>query len=152
MTRPFPPPVPGTTAASVILIEAARRWRRARDAGEPIQPCLARALAAHGCVMLAPVLDSLIRFYESALGRRIEVGRAMRLSGDERLLLGLVDGSAPRACIGCPERAAIALDCALCSTRIMLAMALDAPGASGVISSPAPARTYRSPPPAGSSR
>jgi len=127
VTRQLLSPAGDATAPAAVLIAAARCWRRARDAGDPVQPCLARVLDAHGCTMLAPVLDSLIHFYESALGRSIAIGEATSLSDDEHLLLSLIDGSAPRACLGCTERAATALDCALCSTRIMLALALDRP-------------------------
>jgi hypothetical protein len=82
-------------------------------------------LAAHDCGVLAPVLDSLCLFYEGALGRPMAVGAALTLSGDELRLLGLVDGSVPHRCDDCPEGAASALDCALCSTRIMLTLVLD---------------------------
>lgn len=127
MTRHFSPASREATAPAAILINAARCWREARDGGHSIQPCLSRTLAAHDCTMLAPVLDSLIRFYEAALDRSITVGAAMALSEDEHLLLGLLDGSRPRACIACPEGAATALDCALCSTRIMMALAMEPP-------------------------
>lgn len=125
MTRHFQPPLQGATRATDILVGAARCWREARDSGRSIQPALAQRLARHDCAILAPVLDSLIRFYESALDRAIAVGDTMRLSEDEHLLIGLIDGSRSLACcIDCPDRAAGALDCALCSTRIMLALTL----------------------------
>jgi hypothetical protein len=123
MTRHFAPPPAGAAASAAILIDAARCWRRARDTGEAIQPRLAQALAMHDCSILAPVLDSLIRFYELARGRPMAVGNAGTPSDDERLLLGLLDGSTPHACIDCLEDAATMLDCALCSARIMLALA-----------------------------
>lgn len=127
MTRHFTPLPREATALAAILIDAARCWRQARDAGHPIQPCLARVLAAHDCTMLAPVLDSLCLFYEAALGRPLAVGEAPAISEDEHLLLGLLDGSRPRACLGCADSAASALDCALCSTRIMLTLTLGGP-------------------------
>lgn len=127
MIRHFSPPPREATAPAAILIDAARCWRQARDAGHPIQPCLAHALAAHDCTMLAPVLDSLCLFYEAALGRPLAVGEALAPSEDELLLIGLLDGSRPRACVGCPQDAAHALHCALCSTRIMLALTLGYP-------------------------
>ncbi len=127
MTRHFSPPAYEATAVPAMLIDAARCWRNARDSGESVQPCLARTLDAHGCTMLAPVLDSLCLFYEAALGRPMTVGRALALSGDEHLLLGLVDGSRPRRCLDCSRDAASALDCALCSARIMFALTLDQP-------------------------
>jgi hypothetical protein len=77
--------------------------------------------------MLSPVLDSLISFYEAALGRAISIGQGAALSEDELRLLDMVNGSRPRACIDCPEGAASALDCAICSTRIMLALTLGPP-------------------------
>jgi hypothetical protein len=127
MTRHFIPPPRKATVSAAILIDAARCWREARDNGRRVQPCLARTLAGHDCAMLAPVLDSLIHFYESALGRPIVVGDALTLSEDEHLLLGLVDGLHPHDCLGCTEARTRALDCALCSTRIMLALTLGRP-------------------------
>lgn len=119
---------------NAMLLVAARSWRAARDARAPVQPSLARALGRYDCPMLAPVLDSLMRFYEDALGRPVMVGAGPlhgegvtgdgALTLDERLLLGLLDGSRPRhACIDCPPGAATRLDCAICCTRIMIALA-----------------------------
>jgi hypothetical protein len=122
MTRHFAPLPPEATAPAAILVDAARCWRWARDSGEAIMPCLCETLTAHDCPILAPVFDSLIRFYESALGRPMIAGGNGALSDDERLLVGLIDGSSPRTCIGCPEGTAEMLDCALCSTRIMLTL------------------------------
>jgi hypothetical protein len=130
MTRHFPPPDRQAITPASILIDAARCWRQARDNGESVQPCLARALDLHGCPMLAPVFDSLFRFYEHALGRPMAVGDVMTLSGDERLVLGLLDGWCARACVNCPQNATHLLNCALRSTRIMLMLTLD-PLASG---------------------
>ena len=127
MTRHFSPPPRDAAAPTAIVIDAARCWRQARDGGHPILPRLAHALAAHDCTMLAPVLDSLCLFYEAALGRPLTVGEAPTLSEDEHLLLGLLDGSRPRTCLGCTDGTASTLDCALCSTRIMLALTLGGP-------------------------
>ena len=77
--------------------------------------------------MLAPVLDSLCLFYEAALGRPMTVGEALTLSDDEHLLLGLVDGSKPCQCLTCAQDVGATLACALCSTRIMLALTLGQP-------------------------
>jgi hypothetical protein len=123
----FPQPAHEVTTPPALLVDAARCWRDARDAGRPPQPSLSDMLAAHDCAMLAPVLDSLCLFYEAALGRRLTVGAAFALSEDEQLLLGLVDGSEPRCCLECSEGTASAFDCALCSTRIMLALNLGQP-------------------------
>jgi hypothetical protein len=127
MSCHFPAPTPEAIAVPAILINAARCWREARDSGQSIQPCLSRTLDRHDCTMLAPVLDSLYLFYEAALGRPITVGKALALSDDEHLLLGLVDGSRPRHCLTCPDGVGATLDCALCSTRIMLALTIGLP-------------------------
>jgi hypothetical protein len=129
MTRHFPSPAPEGTAVPAILIDTARCWREAHDTGQPVQPCLSRILAVHDCAMLAPVLDSLCLFFEAALGRPMAMGEALTLSDDEHLLLGLVDGSRPRRCLNCPKGVGATLDCALCSTRIMLALTLGLPTA-----------------------
>ena len=126
MPRHFSPPTQDAIAVPAMLVDAARCWRNARDSGASVQPRLAHTLDAHDCTMLAPVLDSLCLFYETALGRPMIVGEGPGLSDDEHLLLGLVDGSSPR-CLDCPQNAANALDCALCSTRIMLALTLGQP-------------------------
>lgn len=124
MTRHFTPPSAEATAVPAILIAATRCWRDARDSGQLVQPCLSRTLAAHDCAMLAPVLDSLCLFYEAALGRPMTVGKALVLSDDEHLLLGLMDGTRLRQCLGCSKGDQTGLDCALCSTRIMLALTI----------------------------
>ena len=127
MTRHFPPPVLEANAVSAILIDAARCWREARDDGLSVQPRLVRALDPHDCAMLAPVLDSLCMFYETALGRPMRAGVARDLSDDEHLLLGLIDGSKPSRCLDCPSGVGTTLDCALCSTRIMLGLTIGQP-------------------------
>jgi hypothetical protein len=77
-------------------------------------------LAEPDFALLAPTLDSLIHFFEAALGRLMETGDG-RLSEDEQLLLDLVDGAQSGASIARSQESAHVLDCALCSTRIMLA-------------------------------
>lgn len=107
-----------------MVTVAARCWRAARDTGAPVQQRLHALLSPHDCGMLAPVFDSLMTLCEAALGRKIAVGGAV-LSDDENLLLGLLDGSKPRrACIDCADGPARALDCAICSTRIMMALTM----------------------------
>ena len=127
MSRHFPPPSTAAAAVPAILIDAVRCWRDARDSGQSAQPCLSRTLAAHDGVMLAPVLDSLCLFYEAALGRPMTVGQALALSDDEHLLLGLLDGTRPHNFPASPKRLGAVLDCALCSTRIMLALTIGRP-------------------------
>ena len=127
MSRHFTPPTPETTAVTAILIDAARCWREARDSGRSVQPCLAQTLDRHDCIMLAPVLDSLCLFYEASLGRPMTVGDAFTLSDDEHLLLGLVDGSTLRRFLTSAHDVGSTLACAVCSTRIMLALTLGQP-------------------------
>ena len=106
-----------------LIATAARCWRAARDDGAPVQQRLYTALAPHDAGILAPVFDSLMTLCEAALGRAIRVGAATKLSEDEHLLLGLIDGSKRRrTCIDCAAGTASALDCAICSTRIMLGL------------------------------
>ena len=106
-----------------LVTAAVRCWRDARDSGAPVQQRLHAMLSDDDCGMLAPVFDSLMSLCETALGRKIAVG-GTALSDDEHLLLGLLDGSKPRSCINCPEGTASALDCAICSTRIMMALTI----------------------------
>jgi len=124
MSPEFSPSIGQTAAACpVLLVNAARRWREARDGHQPIQPHLVSLLSRQGCEILAPVLDSLMHCYEVALGRPLAVGADGHLTGDEQLLIALVNGSARRAaCLDCPGEAALTFDCALCSARIMLAL------------------------------
>jgi hypothetical protein len=116
----------GADSVSAVVLDAARCWRAARDAGPSVQPCLFATLRAHGAEMLAPVFDSLMSLYESALGRRLQVGEGAVVSEDEQLLLNLLGGS-QRACTRLERNdgVAVALRCALCSTRIMMRHALD---------------------------
>lgn len=108
-----------------LLTEAARRWRTARDRGQSAQPSLHGLLAAQDCAILGPVFDSLMTLCEAALGRPLATGDSDERSGDEELLVGLLDGSRRRSsAIVCPEGTATALDCAICSTAIMIGLAL----------------------------
>ncbi|HEX7855955.1 MAG TPA: hypothetical protein VF503_19905 [Sphingobium sp.] len=129
MTIAFSPPhqalpyAQPPASSHAMIVDAARCWQAARERHESLQPCLSGLLAHHDCGMLTPVLDSLFLLYEAGLGREVRSGDGEMLSDDEDLLLGLLDGSrARRACIDCTEGVASALDCAICSTRIMLAM------------------------------
>ncbi|QKS00487.1 hypothetical protein F9288_13310 [Sphingomonas sp. CL5.1] len=96
----------------------------ARCGGEPVQSVLSRALDRFELAILSPVLDSLLRFYEIALGRRIVVGHGAGPSDDERLLQDLIAGRAlSNDCLNCEKRARSDFQCALCSARIMLRLA-----------------------------
>lgn len=105
-----------------LVITSMRIWRAARDEHEPVQQRLHAMLAPMGCGILAPVFDSLMTLCEAALGRPIVVGQRRR-SEDESMVIGLLEGTRSRtACVNCPRATASELDCALCSTRIMLAL------------------------------
>ncbi len=112
--------------ARKILIEATRCWRQARDAGQPVQPSLTRKLSRLKSAILAPVLDSLLKFYESALGRQIQISETGQLSDDEAMLLMLIIGTkSRRLCIACSEAAGAGLDRAIRSAQVMLGLAID---------------------------
>lgn len=111
---------------SSLITAVARCWRTARDERENAQKCLYALLRPAGLDVLAPVFDSLFSLCENALGRKIATGRRTVASADERLVLGMLDGSRPRRdCLRCDAGKASALDCAICSTRIMLTLAVD---------------------------
>lgn len=106
-----------------LVAAAARCWRAARDRGAPVQQRLHAMLAGPGQEMLAPVFDSLIALCEAALGRRVVVGEAAALSGDEALLVGMLDGTREWEVAGeCPAGTACALASAVRSARVMLGM------------------------------
>lgn len=110
-----------------LITAAARCWRKARDESAPVQQRLYALLARYDRDMLAPVFASLMALCEAALGRRLRVGGATP-SDDEHLVLGLIDGTlARRACIECAPGMGSALDCAICSLRIMMALAPENP-------------------------
>jgi hypothetical protein len=112
-----------TTPIRIMLIEAARYWRQARDGGQPVQPFLSRKLVTLRSAMLVPTLDSLLRFYELALGRQIKVNGTSQLSDDETLLLMLMTGArAQGQVLAGGERARRQLDNAIRSARIMLGL------------------------------
>ncbi|MDR6623844.1 hypothetical protein [Caulobacter segnis] len=105
-----------------LLTTATRCWRLARDQHAPTQQRLHAVLATRREEMLAPVFDSIIRLLEAVLGRPIAVGD-LAPSEDERLLAGLLDGSRTYdANIHCSAGLAAALDGAVKSMRIMMAM------------------------------
>ena len=119
----FAAPFDEGTVATIIPILAARCWRAARDSGHPVQPCLTATFCPHDCEMLAPCLDSLLSFVEQALGRPFDAADGDSSSADEHLLLDLLVGErSTRACLACGEGVVRALECALCSARIMLAL------------------------------
>jgi len=124
MAYQFAPAASDASSISTLLIDAARCWRSARDAGDPAQPSLTRVLRKYASEMLAPCLDSLMSLSQAALGRPLRVGDRRAISADERLLLELFSGAKnSRTCMDCGAGLATALDCALCSARIMVELA-----------------------------
>lgn len=111
---------------SRLISGSMRCWREACDSQVAVQPHLSRLLAVQVCAVLAPVLDSLFCFYEAALERPLAVGEEDgTLSADEQLLLHLIERpELCRARIGCAPGAMQGLNCALCSARVMLSLAL----------------------------
>ncbi|MDO7843642.1 hypothetical protein Q5H94_15010 [Sphingomonas sp. CA1-15] len=119
-------PVATTPLYEALLLGAVRARAAAREARQPIQVALSQLPALGGAKILSPVLDSLVRFYEAALGRRMTIGSDAAASGDESLLLDLV-GCRTTCAEGleCSAAAGAGLDCALCSTRVMLMMSAE---------------------------
>lgn len=107
-------------ASSQTLVDVARCWRAARDQGGPVQPSLFDLLARRSGDMLAPVFDSLLTLYEAVLGRPVEVGHAQSLSRDERHLVDLMQGAQHLPHADDTASAICALECAICSTRLMI--------------------------------
>lgn len=124
MTYAFSPPRLLSAASRIMLIDVARCWSEALKSGQSVQPCLYRLLQPRNVQILTPVLDSLLRFYERALGRPLAVGRATILTNDEAQFVGVMDGSLERRAfiIGTNE-AATGLDRAISSARIMMRLA-----------------------------
>lgn len=111
-----------------LVTAVARRWRSARDRGLPVQARLFALLSPRNWEMLVPAFDSLMALSESAMRRPIATGTGRELTGDEAMLIGLIDGSVPRRdCIDCGVGPASALDSAIRSTRIMMALVMSAP-------------------------
>lgn len=117
----------GLPDTSALVFAAIRSWRMARDEGASVQNRLYAMLSRHNCGILAPVFDSFAALCEVALGRSITVGTTAP-SDDEALLIGLLNGSRHRrASMTCSDSAGSMLDRAICSTRIMMALAVEPP-------------------------
>lgn len=111
----------GAISILALILVSARRWREARDSGLPVQPHLFAELAPEGGGVLAPVIDSLMHFYEIVLRRPVRVGREGKASPDEELLLDLLTGTKQRVdSLGDSGGMGRAFDTALASTRIMV--------------------------------
>jgi hypothetical protein len=110
-----------TSGAADLLVDAARSWGRARQAGRPVQPCVFRTLCARDCGLAAPAVDSLMVLCEAALRRPLALGASTARSDDERLLVALVQGATTRdACIDCPAGLGAALDSAAGAVQTIL--------------------------------
>jgi hypothetical protein len=128
MTFQSGPLAGGSISVLSIILASIRRWREARDTGLSVQPHLFVSLAQEGCGMLAPVIDSLMHFYEMALRRPVRVGRDGTMSHDEDLLLDLLTGvKHSRDCFRSIGTMGHAFDTALLSTRIMVGKAFALP-------------------------
>jgi hypothetical protein len=77
------------------IIDSARNWRVARDAGDPVQPSLYRRLERFGAGLLAPVLDSVMTLFEAGFRRRFGAGSLLDtgFSRDENRLVALLEGT-----------------------------------------------------------
>lgn len=104
------------------IIDSARNWRIARDAGEPVQPSLYRRLERIGAGLLAPVVDSVMTLFEAGFRRRFRAGNLpdMGFSRDERHLLALLEGAPATSIERFDPGLAGAMRIALQSVRIML--------------------------------
>jgi hypothetical protein len=82
-------------AAVWTIIDSARNWRIARDAGAPVQPSLYRRLERFGAGLLAPVIDSVMTLFEAGFRRRFHAGSLLDIgfSSDENRLVALLEGA-----------------------------------------------------------
>lgn len=106
-------------AAFVSLLRA---WRGARDQGLATMPAMAKLAPGQDGAILSPVIDSLARLFELALGRPLGIGRDEMLSADEHLLLDAIGRQGCRP-DWAGEGVSATLTGAIRSARIMLALA-----------------------------
>ncbi|MES2056385.1 MAG: hypothetical protein V4564_10630 [Pseudomonadota bacterium] len=134
--------VASAPSAVWTIIEGARSWRIARDAGEPVQESLYKRLETLGAGLLAPVLDSLMTLFEARFGRRFQAGGPsdVAFTRDELHLLDMLedDDAAPPAEPFQPNLAMM-MRIALRSMRIML-LSVASEAASVVMPFPQPPR------------
>jgi len=109
-------------AAVWTIIDSARNWRIARDAGDQVQPSLYRRLERFGVGLLAPVFDSVMTLFEAGFRRRFRAGNLLDigLSHDEHHLLALLEGADASAIERFDPNLASTMRIALGSARIML--------------------------------
>lgn len=127
-------PIAGAVASPVLpeamVMQAARLWREARNAGDPVQPVLHALFASHGYDMLAATFDSVMTLCESRFDRSLCTGCPLAPSADERLLCRLLafpeDLSRIAPCRNSGSGGIeAALGCALVSARIMAMAAME---------------------------
>jgi hypothetical protein len=104
------------------IIDSARNWRIARDAGDPVQPSLYRRLERLGAGLLAPVVDSVMTLFEAGFRRRFRAGNLLDIgfSRDEYHLLALLEGADAASIERFDPNLASTMRVALRSARIML--------------------------------
>lgn len=109
-------------AAVWTIIDSARNWRIARDAGDPVQPSLYRRLERFGAGLLAPVFDSVMTLFEAGFRRRFRAGSLLDtgFSRDERHLLALLEGADANSIERLDPSIARAMRIAFSSARVML--------------------------------
>lgn len=139
-------------AAIWTIIDSARHWRIARDAGDPVQPSLYERLERFGAGLLAPVFDSVMTLFEGGFRRRFRAGSPLDIgfSRDEHHLVALLEGADIDATERFEPSLESAMRVALNSARIMLLSIIGE--VAGVLSAPAsapfffPATTIQSQP------
>lgn len=126
-------------AAIWSVVDGARCWRLARDAGDSVQPTLYKRLERWGAGLLAPVIDSVMSLFESGFGRRFQAGSLSepRFTHDEHYLLALLEDGDATAIDRFEPSIASTMRIALRSARIMLLSVIgDMGGISAVRISP----------------
>jgi hypothetical protein len=120
------------------IIDSARNWRIARDAGDPVQPSLYKRLERLGAGLLAPVLDSVLTLFEAGFRRRFRAGNLsdVKLTRDESRLLVMLDAGRATTIEGFDPNLTHAMLIALRSARLLLLSVIEeviggpSPGAS----------------------
>lgn len=109
-------------AAIWSVIDGARYWRLARDAGEPVQPSLYKRLERWGAGLLAPVLDSVMSLFEAGFRQRFHAGDLSDagFTHDEHYLLALLEDGGANSIDRFDPSLASTMRIALHSARIML--------------------------------
>jgi hypothetical protein len=110
--------------STALVVQATRRWCRARQRALPGGPALHRLFAPLGLFMMAASFDSLMLLVEHAAGRPLLAGVADQPTRDQRGIEALLatgeiaaaDGWLDFTASRCPLAGAI--DCAAVSVRL----------------------------------